>query len=316
MGVDYHQPPFSYYIPTKQMKRYTPLTLVAICIAICSNLLYADWTLTLKDQTQINFPNDPILSGNVYKVQVAKQWIEIPTDEIQSLRRTVKLKKEWLYKEADPTQNTSSTNSPGGQKAIVQINNQVSQGAGVIIHPDGYILTQYHVIKDNFDIHVRLKQVKDGKETFLTKKADIVSKSRLFDLALLKIELKEKIPFASFRKDNKINNGARVHTYSQLSQLNSPKVLGAIEKSSTYLSDHDGMLLQQIQLSLGSEHSGAPLFDEHGHLIGLLTRDVSSAKLKGAWYATPVSFIKLFLQNSDGFVHNPADHPPKYHTFE
>ena len=76
---------------------------------------------------------------------------------------------------------------------------QVGTGSGVIITADGYIVTNNHVIDNSQELSVTLNSNK-------TYKAKIVGSDPKTDIALLKIEADEKLPYATFGDSDRITS--------------------------------------------------------------------------------------------------------------
>ena len=80
---------------------------------------------------------------------------------------------------------------------------QIGTGSGVIITEDGYIVTNNHVIKDATELEVTL----NNNKSYIAK---LVGTDSKMDIALLKIDADEKLPYAVFGDSDEIKVGARV----------------------------------------------------------------------------------------------------------
>jgi serine protease Do len=182
-------------------------------------------------------------------------------------------------------------------KIIKDLNTKVNQplientysGTGFALTNDGYLITNYHVTKDADSLYV---QTKDGNFY----KAYIVSFDANNDLAILKIEQKK----FKFSKQNNIP-----YTFS-----NSKSTLGAsiytlgypqddIVYNEGYISSKNGYMGNPLQYSLeipsepGS--SGAPVFDNNGNVIAMITGRESNTR--GKTYAVTSEAMINLLKN-------------------
>ena len=159
-------------------------------------------------------------------------------------------------------------NGQGGQAPDQQqMQRSEALGSGYIISPDGYIVTNNHVIDGADDIEV---------ETFgHTKlKAKLVGRDLKTDVALLKVDSKEPLPFVSFGDSDKMRVGDWVIAMGNpLGQgfLVSAGIVSARgrELNGTY----DDFL--QTDAAINKGNSGGPLFNSNGEVIGMNTAILS-----------------------------------------
>lgn len=140
----------------------------------------------------------------------------------------------------------------------------VSGGSGFLIDQKGFIITNAHVLKGEGAIVIN----SDGQEFYAT----IISSDELNDLAILKIEDKDykqpkTIPYAIRKKMS--NLGEEIFT------LGFPRNDNDIVYGKGYLSAQTGYEgdsnSYQIQIGANPGYSGAPIFNEGGELIGVIT---------------------------------------------
>ncbi|HMI08351.1 MAG TPA: trypsin-like peptidase domain-containing protein, partial [Flavobacterium sp.] len=77
---------------------------------------------------------------------------------------------------------------------------QVGTGSGVIISEDGYIVTNNHVVKDANELEITL----NNKKTY---KAKVIGTDSKMDIALLKIDADEKLPYTVFADSDNVKVG-------------------------------------------------------------------------------------------------------------
>ena len=143
-------------------------------------------------------------------------------------------------------------------------------GSGFIISPDGYIVTNNHVIKDADKVSVTLQ---DG--TVLP--AKIVGRDSRTDLAVIKIESKTPFPTVPFGDSDKARVGDRVLAIGNPFGLSGTVTSGIV--SSRGRDINHGLYDDYIQTdaSINRGNSGGPLFNLDGQVIGINTAIYSSS---------------------------------------
>ena len=182
--------------------------------------------------------------------------------------------------EPSPAPTNSDPNSPPAPELL-------GNGSGTVISNDGLVLTAAHVLPESADI-----QFRSGNATF---PAEIVAIDRETDLALLKIE-PGKLPAAPLRFDSSVTLGTPVFTIGFPNikhQGVSPKLnKGEISSLAGYRDDPSTW---QISVPVQPGNSGGALFDNDGHIIGIV---VSKLFLEGAGhvsYAVTSEKLREFL---------------------
>ena len=140
-------------------------------------------------------------------------------------------------------------------------------GSGMVVSPDGYIVTNFHVIQDANDIQVTLPGIG-------TYEARVVGQDPLTDLAVLKIEA-EDLPFVRFGDSRKIQVGDWVIAVGNVMALKGgPTVtLGIVSALGRSLTTDRGSLydLLQTDAAINEGNSGGPLVNLEGEVIGINT---------------------------------------------
>ncbi len=173
-----------------------------------------------------------------------------------------------------------------------QIPHQYKQhglGSGVIISPDGYILTNNHVAGHADEIHVRLLD----KREFTAK---VVGKDPKTDLALIKIDTKQPLPVASLGNSNSAEVGDWVVAIGSPFGFNSTVTAGIISAKGRALGgNYDDFI--QTDASINPGNSGGPLFNAKGQVIGINTAIYSSTGSNaGIGFAIPIDIAKQVMQ--------------------
>lgn len=139
----------------------------------------------------------------------------------------------------------------------------ISLGSGFLISEDGYIITNYHVIKDGKKINIKLK----GSE--INFPAEIIGVDEIMDVALLKISIKNKLPYVEFDKTNNYKVGDVVVVVGNPYNLGisvSTGIISALNRN-LKMSSFDNFI--QTDASINKGNSGGPMFNLRGKVIGL-----------------------------------------------
>ncbi|WP_185872429.1 Do family serine endopeptidase [Blattabacterium cuenoti] len=169
-------------------------------------------------------------------------------------------------------------------------------GSGVIISPDGYIVTNNHVIKDAEKIEITLYDQRSYR-------AKLIGTDSSTDIALLKINDKN-LPFIYFSDSNKVQIGEWVLAIGNPFDLNSTVTAGIISAKNRSL----GILRGETQSAIESffqtdaavnpGNSGGALVNTNGELIGINTAiSSSSGNFIGYSFAAPSNLVAKVIQD-------------------
>ncbi len=145
-------------------------------------------------------------------------------------------------------------------QSVVSIFTEDSQGSGVIISEDGYIVTNHHVIEDANTIRILTA---DGK----IYDADLVGLARVEDIALLKIQ-EENFPFLEFGDSDGVKVGEHVIAVGNPAGLSFSVTEGIV--SATQRKGSNGLEAYiQIDVPINPGNSGGPLINIQKEIIGI-----------------------------------------------
>ena len=139
-----------------------------------------------------------------------------------------------------------------------------AQGSGFVIDPDGTVITNYHVIKGAEDITVITK---DGKEY----KAELEGHDSKTDLAVLKVDADESLPYVVFGDSDKTRVGDWVLAIGNPFGLGGTATSGIISARGRDINAGPLDDFLQIDAPINRGNSGGPLFDATGKVIGVNT---------------------------------------------
>lgn len=169
-----------------------------------------------------------------------------------------------------------------------------SLGSGFFISNDGYILTNYHVIRNADDIIVRLSDTKEFK-------AEQIGADAETDMALIKIDIDEETPYLELGDSDSILVGdwaiAVGNPFPQLGldRTVTVGVISALGRSGLIFGQDNPIYQNYIQTdaSINPGNSGGPLVDISGRVIGINSAIVSpSGGNIGIGFAIPINLAK------------------------
>ena len=162
-------------------------------------------------------------------------------------------------------------------------------GSGVIVSPDGYILTNNHVVGHADEIHVSLLD----KREFTAK---VIGKDAKTDLALIKINTQQPLPVAQLGKSGDVEVGDWVVAIGSPFGFSSTVTAGIVSAKGRALGgNYDDFI--QTDASINPGNSGGPLFNTHGQVIGINTAIYSSTGSNaGIGFAIPIDLAKQVME--------------------
>ncbi|MEI6768957.1 MAG: trypsin-like peptidase domain-containing protein, partial [Betaproteobacteria bacterium] len=137
-------------------------------------------------------------------------------------------------------------------------------GSGVIVSPEGYILTNYHVVEEADEIEVSLN---DGRKA----KAQIIGVDPDSDLAVLKVKL-DNLPVIVLGKSEKLQVGDQVLAIGNpfgVGQTVTSGIVSALGRNQLGLNTFENFI--QTDAAINPGNSGGALVDVYGNLMGINT---------------------------------------------
>ena len=163
-------------------------------------------------------------------------------------------------------------------------------GSGVIVSPEGYILTNYHVVEEADEIEVSLT---DGRKA----KAQIIGVDPDSDLAVLRIKL-DRLPVIVLGKSENLQVGDQVLAIGNpfgVGQTVTSGIVSALGRNQLGLNTFENFI--QTDAAINPGNSGGALVDVSGHLMGINTAIFSrSGGSMGIGFAIPVATAQQVLE--------------------
>ena len=166
---------------------------------------------------------------------------------------------------------------------------QVGLGSGVIVSPEGYLLTNHHVVENASDIEVQLA---DGRQT----RARVVGSDSETDIAVLKIDL-DRLPAITLGNVRALRVGDAVLAIGNpfnVGQTVTAGIVSALDRTQTGSSPFQNFI--QTDAAINPGNSGGALVDDQGHLVGINTAIFSrSGGNLGIGFAVPVDTARQVM---------------------
>jgi serine protease Do len=192
-------------------------------------------------------------------------------------------------------------------QAVVQVRTPEGLGSGFFVNPDGYLITNFHVIEGETEISVEVySQDSNGqldRDTY--KQVRIVAINKFHDLALLHIEDKNapKFKYVTLGSSDALNVGDQVFAVGSPMGLERTVTEGIL---STKTRELEGELYLQTTTQINPGNSGGPLFNLAGEVVGVTNMKIMFGE--GLGFAIPVELVKNFLDHRDAFAYS-TDNP-------
>jgi len=223
------------------------------------------WPAAAADETPERFYDRETPVVRVYR-QTHKAVVNI------SGRRTVRTSRGFDWPSFDLW-------GPGYRREIAVL------GSGVLVHQDGYIVTNAHIAANAEKLKVSLS---DGREF----PAEVVSTDEQKDLAVVRIDTHEELPFIHLGTSNDLMIGETVIAIGNPYGFANTVTSGVISAIGRDIEVADGFWLRgliQTDAPINPGNSGGPLLNVHGDLIGVNTAIRAEAQNIG--FAIPVDTL-------------------------
>jgi serine protease Do len=174
-----------------------------------------------------------------------------------------------------------------------------SLGSGVIVSPDGYILTANHVVEGADKVKVALAS---GEKEF---DAKVIGTDAATDTAVLKVEGKN-LPAITIADSDKLEVGDVVLAVGNpfgVGQTVTMGIVSALGRGGFGINNYENFI--QTDAAINPGNSGGPLVDAEGRLVGINTWIISrSGGFQGLGFAVPINMARYVMERliTDGKV--------------
>lgn len=262
-----------------------------------------------------------VRGGSVLKAPVVKRTedaviidlgfdlLRIPAGEVMAVEKeekatSVLLVGEHLYHVSDSERLSTVAASERCAPSVVVVKTPRGLGSGFFINKDGYLITNFHVIKGEKMVSVT-RFVKEAKtlRRVVHKDVDIIATAPFHDLAVLKVKDKlDDIVFAVFSKSDEISVGETIFAIGNPMGLERTVTKGVISQAARNFA---GVLYRQIDAPVNPGNSGGPLFNERGQVVGIINMGIPS--MESLNFAIPAMHAKYILDHLEAFAFNESN---------
>ncbi len=198
--------------------------------------------------------------------------------------------------------------SSRGQTAL--ITREQAIGSGVIVDPDGYIMTNAHVVEGAQRIHVALPMASVdfpdqiapvGKQRIV--EAHLIGLHKETDLALIKID-ESGLPTLSLGSRRLVHQGELVFAMGSPEGLANSVTMGVVSSVARQADPNRPMVYIQTDAPINPGNSGGPLVDCDGYVVGINTFILSAAGgSEGLGFAIPARIVQFVYESIRKYGH-------------
>jgi serine protease Do len=293
--------------------KFQSLRLAAAVITIASSAIGAPATVELSQGGSVR---GEILADTVERVVVDLGFtvLTIPREAITRVTKDAPgaaaaiVHGDELFR-LDPAARTQAVKDlvNGIGDRVVLVKTSGGLGSGFIIHEDGYLITNDHVIAGESEITITVfGQGSKGMDKKTWENVRIVASNAEMDLALLKIEGGEKIkfPFVPLGDSDDLRQGQPVFAIGAPLGLERTVSQGIISLKNRV---EDGHIYIQTTTQINPGNSGGPLFNLKGEVVGVNNMKIVAPGAEGLGFSIPAAMLKVFLRNREAFAFDPAN---------
>jgi serine protease Do len=268
-------------------------------------------TITLQDGRVITAPILKETREHIW-LDMGFTVLELPRTQIESIQRAapdaeaVETRRGDLFRTARnlPERQPRELARRFGE-AVIMVSTPSGLGSGFIIHPEGYAITNAHVIQG--ETRIRCTVFEQGELEFrrrLIEDVEIIAVNDHLDLALIRLKPDGGRPFPTVYMQAYEDLEAGQEVFAIGSPLGLERTLsqGVI---ATTQRNFEGMTYVQTTAQINPGNSGGPLFNARGEVIGVTNMKIPFGE--GLGFAIPARYVRDFIRNSDAFAFDKSN---------
>ena len=285
---------------------------IARCAAAVSLLAASLCALATADVVKLR--SGASIAGTILKQTDRAVWIDIGQDVVQldmeqvdSVERAeagtaLKADASQLFSTAKdlptlPPKELAKSLGP----AVIKVSSPGGLGSGVIISPEGYAITNAHVIQGERSLRATIwvKQPDGSLKRTDIDDVEIEAVNNALDLALIKLKSPDGKPFpiAPVEADDALDAGQRVFAIGNPLGLERTLTEGVVSVPAMQL---DGRTYIQTDTPINPGNSGGPLFNMRGEVVGITNMKITLGENVG--FAIPARHVKEFVRHREAFA--------------
>ena len=271
------------------MKLYIKILSVSTLCSILTLLVYSNISKDDKIDYQTKFISNPVsaysVNSNTQKNFGTSSLPDLTFAASKTIDAVVHVKNTSIVEESDSWALQFFYGDDSKKK--------VGTGSGVIISPDGYIITNYHVIENSSEVIVTTNNNKEYE-------AEIIGFDEVTDIAVLKIDSNIKLDYIFFGDSDSTLIGEWVLAVGNPYNLNSTVTAGIVSSKSRDLNEYDqkNQSFIQTDAAVNFGNSGGALVNIQGELIGINTLIQSmTGGYVGYSFAVPSNTVRKIFED-------------------
>lgn len=297
------------------MKRASLAALVGILSAVCSDAAATPMIVQLRSGAEIT---GDVLDQREDRVVVDLGFtvLSIPGAEVEKIVPRVSESMAAASADLAGLFRTGGRSRPASVQenaaelggGVVQIRTPTGLGSGFVVHPDGYVVTNEHVVAGEYQITLTVfEREGESLEKVQFNHVRIIALDPRIDLALLKIEDANGRRFTTvpIAGGDQLMDGETVFAIGSPLGLERTVSQGIVSLRNRPL---NGQLYIQTTTQINPGNSGGPLFNLRGEVVGVNNMKAMMVGVEGVSFAIPATVLKDFLRNRDAFAFDPR-HP-------
>lgn len=192
------------------------------------------------------------------------------------------------------------------QEAVVTVRTTSGIGSGFFISSNGYLVTNVHVVEGETNISVTQYPMVGGKmEKKVFDQVKLVALNPVYDLALLKVSHKKKLPFVTLGDSDRLERGEPLYAIGNpqgLERSVSSGIVSVLNQTQSVFFSFGGNRYLQTTVQVNSGNSGGPLFNLAGEVIGVINMKLLQSE--GLGFAIPSYYLKDFLNHYSSYLYD------------
>ena len=273
------------------MKSNLKILVISVICSIITFFIFSSFFITNEDNYEVSYENEiaPHYSlnniSNQRSITSSSSLPDLTFAASKSIDAVVHVKNTSIVKDSDSWALQFFYGDDSRKK--------VGTGSGVIISPDGYIVTNYHVIENSSEVIVTTN---DNKEY----NAVIIGFDEVYDIAVLKIDSDKSLDYIFFGDSDSTLIGEWVLAVGNPYNLNSTVTAGIISSKSRDLNEYDqkNQSFIQTDAAVNFGNSGGALVNIKGELIGINTLIQSmTGGYVGYSFAVPSNTVRKIFED-------------------
>jgi len=309
------------------------LTLLALTSTVWS---ISDDTPTAAAADIVVLKSGRKLEGTIVKRTDRRLWLDVGPDvivfEMSDVGEVQNAAGESQAKRTQESLYFTATNLPEMSPrehakvigpAVIKVSTPAGLGSGVIISPDGYAITNAHVVQGETNLRstIWLPQTDGALKRIEIDDVELIAVNAQVDLALIRLKHPDGKPFmcAPVVLQDGLEIGQPVFAIGNPLGLERTMTQGVVSTTSR---NFDGLTYIQTDTAINPGNSGGPLFNTRGEVVGITNMGIRGGESLG--FAIPARYVKDFVRNREAFAfdrNNPNSgnnylEPPPRRNFE